>query len=79
MKADTVAAFLPQIFARLTNYAGEMKLGAVEDILFTSAGSLFQIYRLGEVYFAVLGKPGEKLPWESLRLIAEELGGDHQK
>jgi predicted regulator of Ras-like GTPase activity (Roadblock/LC7/MglB family) len=79
MKADTVAAFLPQIFARLTNYAGEMKLGAVEDILFTSAGSLFQIYRLGEVYFAVLGKPGEKLPWESLRLIAEELDGDHQK
>ena len=27
MKGDTVAAFLPQIFARLNHYAGEMKLG----------------------------------------------------
>lgn len=79
MKGDTVAAFLPQIFARLTNYAGEMQLGKVEDILFTAEGALVQIYRLGEVYLAVFGKRGEKLPWESLRLIAEELGGHHQK
>lgn len=79
VKGDTVAAFLPQIFARLTNYAGEMKLGAVEDILFTANGAPFQIFRLGEVYFAVLGKPGETLPWETLRLIAEELAQHHQK
>ncbi|MHA3772005.1 hypothetical protein ACXR0O_10755 [Verrucomicrobiota bacterium sgz303538] len=79
VKGDTVAAFLPQIFARLTNYAGEMKLGAVENILFTANGSPFQIFRLGEVYFAVLGKPGETLPWENLRLIAEELAHHHQK
>ncbi len=79
MKGDTVAAFLPQIFARLTNYAGEMKLGGVEDILFTSNGAHFQTYRLGEVYFAVLGKPGESLPWEGLRLIVEELAHHHQK
>lgn len=79
MKADTVAAFLPQIFARLTNYAGEMKLGGVEDILFTTNGAHFQTYRLGEIYFAVLGKPGESLPWEGLRLIVEELAHHHQK
>lgn len=79
MKGDTVAAFLPQIFARLTNYAGEMKLGGVEDILFTTNGAHFQIYRLGEIYFAVLGKPGESLPWEGLRLIVEELAHHHQK
>lgn len=79
MKGDTVAAFLPQIFARLTNYAGEMKLGGVEEILFTTDGAHFQIYRSGEVYFAVLGKPGESLPWEGLRLIVEELAHHHQK
>ena len=79
MKGDTVAAFLPQIFARLTNYAGEMKLGGVQDILFTTNGAHFQIYRLGEIYFAVLGKPGESLPWEGLRLIVEELAHHHQK
>ncbi len=73
LKADTVAAFLPQIFARLNTYAGEMKLGVVEDLLFTSNGAHFQIYRLGDVYFAVLGQPGEALPWDGLRLVVAEL------
>lgn len=79
MRGETVAAFLPQIFARLNNYAGEMQLGKVEDVLFTTNGAHFQIYRLGEIYFAVLGLPGETLPWDSLRRIVEELAHDHQK
>jgi predicted regulator of Ras-like GTPase activity (Roadblock/LC7/MglB family) len=73
IKSDVVAAFLPQIFARLNQYAGEMKLGDVDDLLFTTHGAHCQIYRLGFIYFAVLGKPGESLPWHELRLIADEL------
>ncbi len=73
MKGDTVAAFLPQIFARLNTYTGEMKLAEVEDILMTTNGAHFQAYRLGQVYFAVLGKQGEALPWEALRLVVQEL------
>jgi predicted regulator of Ras-like GTPase activity (Roadblock/LC7/MglB family) len=73
VKSDVVAAFLPQIFARLNQYAGEMRLGDVDDLLFTTHGAHCQIYRLGYVYFAVLGKPGESLPWHELRLISEEL------
>ena len=72
-KSDVVAAFLPQIFARLNQYSGEMKLGEVDDLLFTTHGAHCQIYRLGFIYFAVLGKPGESLPWHELRLIADEL------
>ena len=79
MKGDTVAAFLPQIFARLTNYAGEMKLGAVEDVLFTTNGAHFKIFRLGELYYAILGKAGESLPWDDLRCIAEGLGENNQQ
>ena len=73
IKSDVVAAFLPQIFARLNQYSGEMKLGEVDDLLFTTHGAHCQIYRLGFIYFAVLGKPGESLPWHELRIIADEL------
>ena len=78
VKGDVVAAFLPQIFARLNQYAGEMKLGEVDDLLFTTHGAHCQIYRLGFVYFAILGHPGAALPWHELRLIAAELGRQTQ-
>lgn len=79
MKSEVIAAFLPQLFARLNQYAGEMKLGDVDDLLFTTHGAHCQIYRLGYVYFAVLGKPGEPLPWTELRLVADELARQTQK
>jgi predicted regulator of Ras-like GTPase activity (Roadblock/LC7/MglB family) len=78
VKSETIAAFLPQIFARLNQYSGEMKLGEVDDLLFTTHGAHCQIYRLGFVYFAVLGKPGETLPWPELRLVADELARQTQ-
>ncbi|MCE9609243.1 MAG: roadblock/LC7 domain-containing protein [Chthoniobacter sp.] len=74
VKSEVVAAFLPQIFARLNQYAGEMKLGDVDDLLFTTHGAQCQIYRLGAVYFAVLGHPGAILPTRELRIIAGEIG-----
>ena len=79
VKSDVIAAFLPQIFARLNQYSSEMKLGDVDDLLFTTHGAHCQIYRLGYVYLAVLGKPGESLPWHELRLISEELARQTHK
>lgn len=79
VKSDVVAAFLPQIFARLNQYAGEMKLGDVDDLLFTTHGAHCQIYRLGYIYFAVLGKAGEALPWHELHLVTEELARQTHK
>ncbi len=79
VNAETVSAFLPQIFTRLNQYAGEMKLGEVDDLLFTTRGAHCLIYRLGSVYLAVLGKPGASLPWNALRLVASELSRQVQK
>ncbi|HEY3898215.1 MAG TPA: hypothetical protein VGM54_06360 [Chthoniobacter sp.] len=79
VKSDVIAAFLPQIFARLNQYAGEMRLGDVDDLLFTTHGAHCQIYRLGYIYFAVLGKTGESLPWHELRLLTEELARQTHK
>ena len=73
MKADTVAAFLPQIFGRLNNYTQEMQIGEVEDLLLTVNGAHFQGYHMGEIYFAVLGQPGQALPWQELREMVHEL------
>ncbi len=75
MKPDVLAAFLPQIFGRLNQYSGEMQLGEVDEVLFTARGAHCQIYRLANLYFAVLGKPGESLPWPELRLLCAELAG----
>jgi predicted regulator of Ras-like GTPase activity (Roadblock/LC7/MglB family) len=79
VKGEVVAAFLPQIFARLNQYSGEMKLGDVDDLLFTTHGAHCQIYRLGYIYFAVLGKAGEALPWHELHLVTEELARQTHK
>ncbi|MDQ3622167.1 MAG: roadblock/LC7 domain-containing protein, partial [Verrucomicrobiota bacterium] len=76
MRGEVFAAFLPQIFARLNQYAGEMKLGEVDDLVLSTNGAHFQIFRLGILYFAVLGKPGETLPWQELRVIADFLAGE---
>ncbi len=79
LKGDTIAAFLPQMFARLNNYTGEMKLGNVDELHFTTTEAHFQTFKLGEVYLAVLGKIGEPLPSASLRLIADHLAKQNTK
>jgi predicted regulator of Ras-like GTPase activity (Roadblock/LC7/MglB family) len=73
MKGEVVAAFLPQIFGRLNQYCTEMKLGEIDELLLSSGGAYFQAYHSGQIFFAVLGKQGESLPWHALRLMAEEL------
>ncbi len=50
-----------------------MQLGQVEDLLLTVNGAHFQSYHMGDLYFAVLGKAGEALPWTELRVVVQEL------
>ncbi len=73
IKGDTFAAFLPQIFARINQYSGEMALGEVDDLVLTTHGAHCQMFRVGQVFFAVLGKPDGVLPWHTLRLCANQL------
>jgi predicted regulator of Ras-like GTPase activity (Roadblock/LC7/MglB family) len=73
MKGEVVAAFLPQIFGRLNQYSTEMKLGEIDEVLLSAQGAYFQAFRAGQVFFAVLGKQGQTLPWHALRLMADDL------
>lgn len=73
MKGDVFAAFLPQVFARLNLYSSEMMLGSVDDLVITAAGGQCQLFRIGQIYFAVLAKLGAILPSRELRLCAGTL------
>jgi predicted regulator of Ras-like GTPase activity (Roadblock/LC7/MglB family) len=73
LKGEVFAAFLPQIFARINQYSNEMKLGAVDDLLINAHGLPCHLFRVGQVYFAALGKPGNPLPTPILRLCAAAL------
>lgn len=71
-KTETIAAFLPQIFGRMNQYAKELKMGDLNSVSFTVEQGTLQIYNAGIIYFAALGQPGVTLP-TSLDLIAREL------
>jgi predicted regulator of Ras-like GTPase activity (Roadblock/LC7/MglB family) len=73
LKGEVFSAFLPQIFARINQYSNEMKLGAVNDLLVNAHGLPCHLFRVGQVYFAALGKPGIPLPTPILRLCAAAL------
>lgn len=72
-KTETIAAFLPQIFGRLSQYAKELNMGELQSANVTVEQGTLQIYKAGIIYFAVLGHPEGPLPLPSLNLIATEL------
>lgn len=71
LKGEIFAAFLPQIFARLNQYSGEMKLGGVNEMTFNTEAGVCHIFRRGQVFFAALGKPESPLSLHNLRLCAD--------
>jgi predicted regulator of Ras-like GTPase activity (Roadblock/LC7/MglB family) len=72
-KTETIAAFIPQIFGRLTQYTKELQMGEVKTVSFGVDGGTLQIFNAGIIYFGALGKSGSALPVEDLTLIASEL------
>jgi len=73
MNAETIAAFLPQIFGRVTQCTRELRLGDLNNLNFTVGNVPWKIYRVGAIYFAVFGRAGEPLPTTQLVGIAAEL------
>jgi predicted regulator of Ras-like GTPase activity (Roadblock/LC7/MglB family) len=69
LKAETIAAFVPQIFGRLNQYSKELQMGDTKAVSFTVECGTVQVYNAGIIYFAAFGKTGSLL-----QLIAGELG-----
>jgi predicted regulator of Ras-like GTPase activity (Roadblock/LC7/MglB family) len=78
LKSETMAAFLPQIFGRLSNYSGEIQLGSLTAVTLLAGTCPCTIFKAGALYLAVLGKPGEALPDAVLQRMAGELAQRNQ-
>jgi len=73
LNADTVAAFLPQIYDRVAQCTRELRMGALNNLKFTVGNVPWSIFRVNAVYFAVFGRAGESLPKAQLAALAAEL------
>lgn len=73
MNPDTIAAFLPQIFGRVSQCTKELRLGELNNLNFTVGNVPWKIFKVGAIYFAAFGRPGEPLPTAQLAGIAAEL------
>ncbi|MFZ0829008.1 MAG: roadblock/LC7 domain-containing protein [Verrucomicrobiia bacterium] len=71
--ADTLAAFLPQIFDRVSQSTKELRMGALNNFNFTVGNVPWRIFRVNAVYFAAFGCAGEALPSAQLAALAAEL------
>ena len=73
LNADTLAAFLPQIFDRVSQSTKELRMGALNNFNFTVGNVPWKIFRVNAVYFAAFGSAGEPLPAVQLAALAAEL------
>lgn len=78
LSADTVAAFMPQIFSRLSQSTQEMQLGELKRVSLELEKAQCQIFKCGRVYFAILGRAGESLPAVELKTVAMALEKQNQ-
>jgi predicted regulator of Ras-like GTPase activity (Roadblock/LC7/MglB family) len=73
LNADTVAAFLPQLFSRVSQCSKELRMGELNNLNFTIGNVPWKIFRVNAVYFATFGRAGEPLPTAQLAQLAAEL------
>jgi len=71
--AETLAAFLPQIFARVSQSTKELRMGDLNNLSFTVGNVPWKIFRVNAIFFAVFGREGESMPTAQLAGLAAEL------
>jgi len=73
VNGDTLAAFLPQLFARVNQCSRELRMGELNNLSFTVGDVPWKIFRVNAVYFAAFGRASESLPSVQLATLAAEL------
>jgi predicted regulator of Ras-like GTPase activity (Roadblock/LC7/MglB family) len=76
LNADTIAAFLPQIFGKVSACTKELRMGDLNNLNFTVGNVPWKIFRVNAIFFAAFGRPGQPLPTAELASLAGEL--DHK-
>jgi predicted regulator of Ras-like GTPase activity (Roadblock/LC7/MglB family) len=78
LNTETLAAFLPQIFGRMSSYSEEVKLGALRAVTVNTDSGPCAMFKAGKLYLAVVGKPGESVPETTLLKVAAEFAKSTQ-
>jgi predicted regulator of Ras-like GTPase activity (Roadblock/LC7/MglB family) len=76
LNGDTLAAFLPQIFGKVSQCTKELRMGELNNVNFTVGNIPWKIFRVNAIFFAAFGRAGEPLPTAQLAALATEL--DHR-
>ena len=76
LNADTLAAFLPQIFGKVSQCTKELRMGDLNNLNFTVGNVPWKIFRVNAIFFAAFGRAGAPLPTAQLAALASEL--DHK-
>jgi predicted regulator of Ras-like GTPase activity (Roadblock/LC7/MglB family) len=76
LNADTLAAFLPQIFAKISQCTKELRMGELNNLTFTVGNIAWKLFRVNAIFFAAFGRPSQPLPASELAALAAEL--DHK-
>jgi predicted regulator of Ras-like GTPase activity (Roadblock/LC7/MglB family) len=76
LNGETLAAFLPQIFGKISQCTKELRMGELNNLNFTVGNVPWKIFRVNAIFFAAFGRPGEPLPTAQLVALAAEL--DHK-
>lgn len=76
LNAETLAAFLPQIFGKVSQCTKELRMGELNNLNFTVGNVPWKIFRVNAIFFAAFGRAGEPLPTSQLAALAAEL--DHK-
>ena len=76
LNGDTLAAFLPQIFGKISQCTKELRMGELNNVNFTVGNIPWKIFRVNAIFFAAFGRAGEPLPTAQLVALAAEL--DHR-
>jgi len=76
LNGETLAAFLPQIFGKVSQCTKELRMGELNNLNFTVGNVPWKIFRVNAIFFAALGVDGMPLPTGQLAAMAAEL--DHK-
>jgi len=77
LNGDTLAALIPQMYAKLSGCTKELRMGELNNLNFTVGKIPWKIFRVNGIFFAAFGCAGEPLPTGHLAELAAEL--DYKK
>lgn len=73
LNGDTLAAFLPQIFAKVSGCTKELRMGELNNVSFTVGNVPWKIFRVNAIFFAAFGNAAQAMPTAQLAALAAEL------